>query len=154
MPELTTVLATYGAIVSTGAVLWNIYRDLADQGRLRVHCFIGFIVAPGIGTDGTKRLFFNVTNVGRRPIMVTQVGGGLGKDHFLVKPHDDRLPRMLAPGEYLHEWVDDPLSTLNQETKFLGAWDSTGGIWKVDRRTLKRLLKEADDMRREKQRKQ
>jgi hypothetical protein len=154
MSELTTVLATYGAIVSTGAVLWNIYRDLTDGGRLRVDCFIGFMALPGVGADHTYKLFFGVTNVGRRPIMVTKVGGAQGGKYFIVPPHPGMTPRMLAPGEYLHEWLDDPLAVLDRTTKFLGAWDSFDRAWKADRRMLKRLLKEADDMRREKQRKQ
>lgn len=139
MPELTTVLATYGAIVATLAVVWNIFRDLTDRGRLRVTCFIGFMALPGVGADRSDKLFFNVTNVGRRAILVEKVGGAHGGKHFIIVPHPGMAPRMLAPGEYTHVWQDDPLSVLDKATKFLGAWDSTGRLWKVDRRTLKRL---------------
>lgn len=44
MSELTTTLATYGAILSTVAIVWNIYRDLTDRSRLQLTAFIGFVV--------------------------------------------------------------------------------------------------------------
>lgn len=58
---------------------------------------------PGVGADHTDKLFFGVTNVGRRPIMVAKVGGAHGGKYFLVTPHAGTIPRMLAPGEYVHE---------------------------------------------------
>jgi hypothetical protein len=35
---VTTILAVWGAVVSTIAIIWNIRRDLADRGKLRVVC--------------------------------------------------------------------------------------------------------------------
>ena len=39
--DVTTFLAIWGALLSSFAVGWNVYRDFADKGRLKVDCYVG-----------------------------------------------------------------------------------------------------------------
>jgi hypothetical protein len=141
----TTVLAIYGAGLSTAAFAWNVLREVRDRGRLKVHCFVGKLVESGKPLDDTSYLIWNVTNVGRRPIMVTHVGGlektkdGVG--HFWIK--NTTLPKMLQPGEYtiIYSPKLDQISSLSR----LSATDSTGGTHYATRSTLKYVRKQLAD---------
>ncbi len=140
---LTLILAVWGAALGTLTAAWNIYRDYTNKGRLRVHCYIGWIAGGG-GVDRTDRLVYSVTNVGRQPVMVTHLGGhsvGGDRSAFMIVPHDGTVPRMLAPGEYLLEYTED-LSVFDKPVKFLAAWDSLDRAHKCSRRDLKRILNE------------
>ena len=113
---LTLILAVWGAALGTLTAAWNIDRDYTNKGRLRVHCYIGWIAGGG-EVDRTDRLVYSVTNVGRQPVMVTHLGGhSVGGDRyaFMIIPHDGTVPRMLAPGEYLLDYTED-LSVFDQQ---------------------------------------
>jgi hypothetical protein len=43
----TAIAAIYGAIVSTFAVGWNIYRDSHDRARLELSTMVGFLTKGG-----------------------------------------------------------------------------------------------------------
>lgn len=133
----TTVLAVWGAVVSTIALVWHILRDIADRGRVSVKCYLGRYVG-GIQTDLRTHLIYRVTNVGRRPVNVTHIGGAIQEnEHFMLNIRT--LPRTLQPGEYIVESSSD-LSILDQRPKALWAIDSLGKHWKISRRNLRRLL--------------
>jgi hypothetical protein len=140
--SVTTVLAIWGAVLSTVAILWNVRRDVRDRGALRVHAYVGTFL-DGVGApDPQPKLVFNVTNVGRRAVVVSCIGGDYaGKDkHFAIVPRAP-WPRTLQPGEYLLEWTDD-LSILSESVTGLWASDSIGKHWRVRRRTLRDLIKQ------------
>ena len=135
---MTTFLAIWGAVVSTIAILWNIYRDWADRGRLRVLCYFGKFVGD-TPPDPRTHLAYHVTNVGRRAVVVTHVGGAIKKDrHFMVNTRGP-MPRTLQPGEYFVAYSHD-LSILDDNPKALWAIDSIGNYWKISRRALRQLL--------------
>lgn len=132
----TAIIAICGALLSSIALGWNIYRQFTDKGRLSVHCFIGKIV-PAM-SDNRDYLFYRVTNIGRKPLWVTHIGGGFKDgDNLIMNPHGP-MPKELKPGEYLSEYTPD-LSILNKDLRFLGAWDSLGKIYKVDKKVLRML---------------
>lgn len=132
----TLILAIWGAVVSTFAVGWQFYRDLVQRGRLRVSCYIGIMVGGGV-RDPNKYLVYNVTNIGREPVMLTHIGGRKKKNSFILNPHQ-RLPRMLKPGEYVLEYSHS-LEVLGQELVALTATDSLGRTWKAPRRQVRKL---------------
>ncbi|MCG3771369.1 MAG: hypothetical protein JW384_02555 [Nitrosomonadaceae bacterium] len=134
--DLTSFLAAWGALCSSAAIGWNLYRDLNDRGKLKVNCYIGKIVSQDGLQDEQEYLVWNVINVGRRPIMVHTIGGENQKDHFLL-PHCP-LPRMLAPGEYLLEYTSD-LSILGPQLKKLTVVDTTGKSYAAPHRQVRRL---------------
>jgi hypothetical protein len=141
MNELTTFLAVWGAIVSTAAIIWNIRRDLVDRGRLRVICYFGQLRSGVEPEDPTTYLAYQVTNMGRRPVVVTHIGGAIRKGrHFMVNTRVG-MPRTLQPGECFLEYTHD-LSVLDQSPQSLWAIDSLGKHWKVPRKQLRQLLRD------------
>ena len=135
---MTTYLAIWGAVLSTIAILWNVRRDLADRGKLRVLCYLGN-VRGAISPDSRTHLVHNVTNVGRRAVVVTHIGGAIKRDkHFLINTRGP-IPRTLQPGEYFLEYSHD-LSVLDENPKALWAVDSIGNYWRISRKALRRLL--------------
>lgn len=128
--DLTAFLAIWGAFLSSVAIGWNLFRDLTDRGKITVSFYIGNIYG-GIEPPEKDFLIFNVTNTGRRQIMITQVGGAHKTKHFLIQGRN--IPKMLQPGEYLTEYTDD-LTILDKDIIFLGVWDSLGKIWEVKKK--------------------
>ncbi len=95
--SVTTGLAIYGAVVSTLALVWHVYRDVTDRGRLRVQCYIGNLVG-GVGPpDSQDYLTYKITNIGRKPVMVTHAGGQYkGERGFMVIPRSLPLATALV----------------------------------------------------------
>lgn len=153
--SITLWIAILGAVLGTASFLWNIYRAVSDKGRLRVACRIArfaivpITALPGGGRPTEPHLTYTITNVGRRSIFVSHFGGVYedGKS-FEVVPRA-ALPKELKPGETISERAEDPVKVLlrNGRAKFLGAWDTTGKVYKVPRGDLKRLEAEAGRLR-------
>ncbi len=136
---VTMALALWGAVLSTLSILWNIRRDIRDRGGLRVHCYVGTITY-GLGApDPQPKLVYTVTNIGRRAVVLSGIGGDLvGQDkHFAIKPRGT-WPKTLQPGEYHVDWTDD-LSILSESVTSLWAADSLGKHWRIPKRTLRAI---------------
>lgn len=135
---LTTFLAIWGAIVSTIAIGWNVWRDVSDRGKLDVICYVGMIVGGLTQERSGKKLIYRVTNTGRKPVVLTHIGGGFDdKTHFLISVVD--LPRTLQPGEYYMGYSND-LSVLDKKPIALWAIDSLNRYWKIPKKMLKELI--------------
>jgi hypothetical protein len=142
---LTTFLAIWGAVVSTIAIVWNVRRDLVDRGKLRVVCYRGGLRGGYGPPDPKTYLVYNVTNVGRRPVIVTNLGGARNKKtHFVISTRSP-LPRTLQHGEYFMECSD--LSIMDEQPEALWAVDSLNRYWKFPRRALRRLIREHESKR-------
>jgi hypothetical protein len=137
-PSTTDILAFYGAVLSSLAITWNIYRDLTERGKLHVHCYLGKIAGPNLPPDDKDYLVYSVTNTGRKPIQVTHIGGARRGKDFIVIPRS--LPKMLSPGEYVLEYTSD-LSVLDTSLRFLAAWDSLNRVHKVKRSVTRDLVR-------------
>lgn len=137
--SITTGLAIYGAIVSTAAFVWHLYRDLTDRGHVRVRCYIGKIVG-GVGPPDRKDyLVYSITNVGRKPVMVTHLGGEYrGSRSFIVVPRS--LPKMLQPGDYVLEYTPE-FDKLSPDVRRLCVWDSHGRRYSAPRKELRAVLR-------------
>lgn len=145
LPEIDLVafLAVWGAILSSIAFGWNLYRDLTDRGKLRVHCFIGKIAdsaSPRKPEELDDYLVYSVTNVGKRPILLKHIGGIEKKNNFIILPHNP-LPKMLLPGEYFLDYTEE-LDILDEDLRHLIAVDSLGRNHKVPRRQVRKLKRE------------
>ena len=138
--KVTEFLAVWGAVVSTIAILWNVYRDVTDRGKLRVVCYLGNMVTPGGSPDPNDYLVWRVANAGLQPVVVTHVGGALAVKHFMITPHAS-LPKTLQPGEYFLEYTAD-LSALDHGLRFLAAWDSLNRTYKITRKNQKQVQAE------------
>lgn len=114
--DITLILAIWGAVLSTAAIVWNIFRDVNDKGKLDVAFYIGNIVG-GIESSDKDFIFYKITNTGRKPITVTHVGGGFKVKHFLIPTLN--IPKLLNPTEYFTVQGED-FSIFEKELKFLG----------------------------------
>ena len=136
--SVTTWLAVYGAILSSILLGWNLYRDLTDKGKLKVHCYVGKFVTEKGTIDDRPHLVLRLTNTGRRPINVTTLGGRTKQKQFVFPLRG--LPKMLAAGEEaLKFWGD--LSVLDDNLVSIWALDSLGNKYKVKKKVLKDLIK-------------
>jgi len=145
----TILVAAYGAVVATAVAVWNIYRSITDRGQLRVTVTRADKFVPGVGDIEKDKLWYKVTNVGRQPIYLTQIGGGYktrGK-HFMLATAE-HLPRKLEPGEAFNDASADTKGLDAQRVSFLGAWDSFNKVHKLPKGDLKALL---EDIRRGKE---
>lgn len=137
---LTFVLAVWGALLSTCVGLWNVYRDYTNRGHLHVHCYIGALGQMGVGVVKDNLLVYVITNDGRQPVRVAQVGGmhKEGEYRAFMIP-SDRIPARLEPGDDVIVYTDD-LSVFDEPIEFLGATDSLGKTYRVPRKTLTVVL--------------
>ena len=133
---LTQVLALWGALLSSVLLGWTIYRDLRDSGRLRVSCSFMVAVGPGEALEYDV-LTYIITNTGRRPVRVASAGGMFkgNETGFLLTDHE--LPKMLAPGEYLHSHCREFTPELLDGVTLLCAHDSLGRRFQARRKQVK-----------------
>jgi hypothetical protein len=132
--------AFYAACVSTGLLLWTIYRDsIRDRGKLVVSAWIGESVHLG----GEKVLFIRVTNIGRRSITIDRIRSEWADPEKaprrLFRSINHKLPRSLGEGEF---WEDDEyyLARLSEDLKAICAVDSAGKRWYVPNKQLKKIF--------------
>lgn len=158
---VTEFLAVYGAILSSIGFGWNLYRDLLDRARLQVTAHVRRIVhgpdgrmfaaKPDLQIAGASKELFvcmSVVNVGRRPLAWEGWGGRYctrvnGKSGFTII--GQHLPRMLKEGETHSEFtlLEHDLRPVSDNVKSLFMWDASGRHWRLSRRELNELKREA-----------
>jgi len=154
---LTDFLAVWGAILSTLALMWNVFRDVMDRSDVRLDFLIGFPVPharnPGQiaafktakRTEDATHLHITITNHGRRAALVTKLViehvGERGAS--LVVPHS--LPTMLKENEFTNEYTDD-ISVLRRPIKRIYVVDSTGKKWPMRRNRLSELHRRVTEL--------
>ncbi len=137
----TEFLAIYGTIVSTVALVWNIFRDSLDDPKVKLEAMVGKIYPDHIDRD---YLFLTITNVGRRSVLIK--GWYALKKKTSPKPHGmmvvtQGLPRLHKKAESHNEYCTD-LTILEKELDKLFVSDSAGREWRLPNRRLKRLMAE------------
>lgn len=158
--DVTTELAIYGALVSTFALGWNTYRDLRDRAKLKVSARISRLTVDGQGrwlaiTSAAHAqalpqhyIVMTVANVGRRPVVWQGWGGryhGWKNKQFFIADQNlpNYLPKRLEEGDSHTACTE--LTNFENVRKFF-MWDASGKKWKVPRRELKKLKKEAEQI--------
>ena len=140
---LTEIMAFWGTVLSTIAIILNIRHWLVDRRKLTVSGHIG----NWLPSEEPEKLVFYVvmTNEGRRPIVVSTHGiipkkrkGEKGEIRTLVRAKG--LPKTLKEGDF-HIELTETLDFGGREIIGVYALDSTGKEWKANRRNLK-ILKE------------
>lgn len=129
----TTLVAIYGAFLSTIAVGWNIYNNFQDKPKIKVSAKFGLM------SDSEKTfLFIKAINLGRRPITLSSVGLRSGKEDLLnIKTIS--LPYELKENTSHLEWFD--VNELkNRPFDFAWYRDETGKLYKS-----KSIRKKMDD---------
>ena len=136
--DTTTILAIWGALLSTFAISWNVYRDFIDKGRLKVDCYIGKHIVDGIGVVQDNLLIWSITNIGKRSVILMHIGGSLAKDDFIIDTKT-KLPHKLEPGEYITEHIND-LRIFKENVRALFVVDTLGKKYKAPKKRLKQVI--------------
>lgn len=120
-------------LISVIALGWNIYRDVLDTGKLNVSIVFGDLVVDG-EVQG-KQAVLAITNVGRRPLIIRNIGGKdkTGQPFFLLPR--TLLHKALNEGEIVQEIINnwDQYSDITELT----VWDTKGKKHKANKRELK-----------------
>jgi len=124
----TLAIAIYGAILSTTAIIWNIYNNLQDKPKVKVTTSFGFTFQGAETSD--HLLLITAINKGKRSVYLSSFGLRSGKDN--VFPALNRLtglPCELKGGCSHTEWVE--AKKLKGRT-YDFAWykDETGKLYK------------------------
>lgn len=109
MPSLdltqpTTILAIYGAFVSTVVFLWNLRKDLRDRGRLSLSVEYEIPFVEGGFQKQPKKTTLKVVNKGRRACTLHEVGiiysptflGEIGRRAFSYNRSNNKPPDFMA----------------------------------------------------------
>ena len=122
----TLTIAIYGAILSTIALIWNIYNNLQDKPKVKVTAKFGF-TSSAIGTSG-HLLIVTAVNKGKRHVYLSSMGLRSGKED-LINMKTIGLPCELKGGGSHSEWFE--VNEL-KDRQFDFAWyrDATGRLYK------------------------
>ena len=158
--DLTSVLAIWGAVLSSITFGWNLFRDVRDRPDVKLKGTLGQLVTDAVGrlhfgsmnfiegqTDNDPNVptqfKLTITNTGRRRVRVEGWAGIRGRGMPKALHLSRGLPKMLEEGESHEELTDEPLKILGDDVKRIVAWDSAGREWKLSRCELRKLKKEA-----------
>ena len=167
---ITTLLAIWGALVSTVALIWNIFRSLKDRGRIRVSANITSIsrnefekqdtplskallknVAPE--AKAIDRLRITLFNTGKRPITVIELrmiysekgqipvwDMTVGYSEF-GRIFTHDFPKVLSEGEYHIDELSPHI--VDDSLTAIYAKDAKGYIYTLPKKELRRLKDQA-----------
>lgn len=142
---MTLFLAIWGAVVSTVALVWNIYRDVIDRPKLKVEASlrrlavgngIAVMVAPDLNLEGAGRpqIAMTVTNLSKHAVTRQGWGGKYktarnGKGSFAIMTR--QLPKRLGQSETHTEFAEINSTWTEGNIQETFAWDSSGKHWPV-----------------------
>lgn len=135
--DTTTVIAIYGAILSSTAIVWNIMRD---KRSIKVSASAGFIGHQD-GSESTSIYSFQAVNTGKRPITLTSVGIEIENGISSQFIDDTNLPKKLNEGDkvsFYRESSELKKELANHKPKYLWFNDTTGKIYKS--KSVKKLF--------------
>lgn len=138
---MTTLLAVWGAILSTVLALFQIVAHWKDKGNLLVD--VRIMRASNVETPHFS-LFVSVFNKGRRPIRIIGFGASRKKaadTPYLMIPIM-REATTLQEGEGFEENLQ-MFHFVEQDIESVFFRDASGKLWKPKKKVMKDLLKEA-----------
>jgi len=124
-----SVVAWYGAIMATLAVLISGLAAWRDRSRILVSGMAGYRVTPGGPYDPTKEyILITVTNRGRRPRTIDKVGLKVrtgSHQHIMTSDSFLRGPQELTEGR-AYSWVIERGEIALEDVEYVWAYDQTG----------------------------
>lgn len=161
--DITSVLAVWGAILSSITFGWNLFRDLRDRPDVKLKGTLGKLTTdaggrlhfanmkfieghPDNDPNGPTQFKLTITNTGRRRVRIEGWAGMRGRGMPKALHISRGLPRMLEEGESHEELTDEPLKILADDVKRIIAWDSAGREWKLSGSELRELKKEVKEL--------
>ena len=126
---ITAVIAVYGAVLSTIAIIrqWG-----ADRAKIKFSVKRNMKIVGDPKYRGVTLTVLTVTNVGHRPVTITSFGAiGLYPQKSLAAVDTQpQLPKEITEGQYItSNWPQDEIdfSTID----YWAAWDSHGRVHKL-----------------------
>ena len=160
--SLTSLMAIYGALLSSLTFGWTLYRNVRDKAKVLLSCTVvrktikadgGLTFAtPTVSFAGTGRqlyLYFEVVNIGRRPMLWKGIGGDYtqptssGGTRFVASTRE--LPKLLQEQESHAEHISLEDEFVRGNVKNVRIWDGGGNQWKLSRKQMRNLLREAQN---------
>lgn len=132
----TLTIAIYGAVLSTIALIWNIYNSSKDKPNVKVTAKFGF-TSSEVGTS-EHLLIITAVNKGKRSVYLSSMGLRSGNDD-LLNLHTVGLPCELKGGCSHSEWFE--VSKLKKDRQYDFGWfkDATGKMYKS--KSIKQKIK-------------
>jgi hypothetical protein len=126
--EMVENIAIYGAVVSTIALGWNIYKYFQEKPKIKVDVKLGAIIYKKSGVGETK-LIISIVNKGGKSIYLSSSGLRSGGDNFQNLSSND-LPCELKSGCSHDEFFD--VKKLKRDREYDFGWyrDATGKMYK------------------------
>jgi len=122
----TLAIAIYGAVLSTIALIWNIYNNSQDKPKIKIKAKFGFF-SSSTGSEGPF-LFITAINKGKRPVYLSSFGLRTGEED-LVPNRITGIPCELKGGTSHDEFFKlDELK--NRQFDFAWYRDATGKLYK------------------------
>jgi hypothetical protein len=150
---ITTLLAIWGAALSTITVIWTVWKDRHDCPKLKLTPLLELMAHDSYGQlhplkDLTGEEHHNaqcvlgltVTNVGRRPILITGWGTTAANNSVSAFSLASRKPEPLGEGEFQRLGVT---AALKDSVRTIFVRDSTGKDWNLPQKQLELLREEA-----------
>jgi hypothetical protein len=157
--SLTSLLATYGALVSSLMLGWTLYRDLRDRRKVKFSVEIRrigirsdgafFSIAPNSGIEGASEevfFIFSMVNVGRRPVRLKNIYAKYkepvnGKRGLVFSARD--LPKSLDEQEALDEYSEFDERFVSENVESITVSDVSGKQWRLSRKQMRELRTDA-----------
>ncbi len=134
---ITEVLALWGALLSTIAITITLTQVFRDRAKLQSHAYFRVAGTPGMPDSFKCVVALSITNVGRRPIILSGVYGQERRGpQFMVIT--DGLPKELKEGEN-HIALYSDLAGLSCDIKSLYVVDSFERRWPIPSKEIKKL---------------
>ncbi|MEK6881544.1 MAG: hypothetical protein AABY22_18120 [Nanoarchaeota archaeon] len=122
----TLTIAIYGAVLSTIALIWNIYNSSQDKPKIKIKTKFGFF-SSSTGSEGPF-LFIIAINKGKRSVYLSSFGLRTGNED-LIPNRITGIPCELKGGTSHDEFFK--INELkNREFDFAWYRDATGKIYK------------------------
>jgi hypothetical protein len=126
---LTAIVAVYGAILSTIAIVNQI---LGDRAKVKVTVGRDMEIVGDARYHGMTLTILTVTNVSRRPVTITTFGANrlYPKKNFVAIDSRPPLPCEITEGKYITSFMDQTDMDFPSIDRWV-AWDSHGRIHKL-----------------------
>ena len=128
---ITAIIAIYGAVLSTIAILRQFFADRVKI-KLAVDRNMKIVADPRYTGKTLTRI--QVTNIGRRPVTITSFGAIGLYPHLSLAVYDSQpqLPYEISEGQYITSFWEQEQAGLNFATiDYWAAWDSHGRVFKL-----------------------
>jgi hypothetical protein len=154
--KLSLLISILALVVSAAGVIWMVYYNRKDRGRLIADAIVYrfFNVPPGrwhesrgverdvTGTLSSASVEITVTNVGRRPLKVTGVVGLKRWPKWgVIELSNVEAAKPL--GEHESDTARAPIPAAFDGTRGLAVRDASGKLWRVSRKSFRQAKADA-----------